>query len=1410
MIIFDWARSWVPLGTQIFCGYSGNWFFEPIITDTACEASDLIVDRNILILLGDPGSGKTTEFSRLKEIIKGSPGVTLSFRAAGMGASPATTIGQSAPWQKSQSDNEDLTLMIDGIDEVLVSYPFFLDEIIEFIKNHHTAKLRVILSLRAGAWGEKYEKELLPTFKVKACDAVFELCPLTRQDAEKVFHSAGSDQPLEDFLKWLQERDHAPLARLPIFIEQLVKDFVNNPNEPFSLQNLRLRNIERLLLPASDRESKTTDLSQDRLLSLASLIAVHTILAGQPDFYISDQEIEQSDMLNLTSFFNAPFNGTWECRGEAFTVSKKDLETLLERPLFTATKVGEHTIWRFAHLTFSEVLTAKVLDDQPIARLLQILGVDSIGQVAPQNERLTAMLATNSTSLRKWLLKNQPLTLLRSDATQIPEEEHASIVQASLDYIDSSEENIRLSYSQIERGFNTDDACQVLIRKISSGQSSVLVKLAALEIASRCLHPRLADPTYEVISNNAEDKYVRKAAVDAWIEIAGILPDPPKEDALKIASGEVGTGNPQNCGDALRFLAKIGVPLRELLPITPSDEPNCYGTLHRFLDHDVPRIIELADLPAALDFLDSLGQSRTYDYRLNSLSEETYLLAVKHLDEDEVMRIFAAHWWSPRNIRANGSLERSLRPQIESLTPIVRARFIETLLRSPLCPSDHPHFAIPVFEDDVRWLVESLPSQSDPVRHHWLQLIRFNYRSVIEEQIPDWLSKAYSAGEEDFRAVFPNAKSGKSLQDIFDREKKEVRALRAKEKREQKNFQRKHRPYTQKKFLENCRKGFRDHPSNTWIHFATYVHHRFSENASAEDYNPAHRIKNSLNWKSLAEDDQEMACSAARQFLAEIELPHPRNGNTYADLAAYKALDLLRNEITPTTKLGSIFKERWTQSIAPQFNNGEINHQELMKLCKELDPDDFQNRFRRSLTQSLMGKECPLLLRAYPLSWDDSGSRILVEEVLKVVKYRVVRTSKIRRRIPKGILGARKKIEQRRAEAILFAFHFLADHDPNAAKDLVWRLVDRCYHPRAAAGTIEASVLLHALMRFPDLWESIWAPLIRIPVNHLRTGFVVFANNLDRDYFKSPWTDSLADNQITSLYCLHDSLFPKASIHRTAGNERVLSPNDPHIEFEYAVRETLKKRGMAGEIIDMMNELISKERRDALRWILREAKETAAKAMWSPPTNGEVSKWLHSSDAVLVRTAGDLLKATMISLQRYQDHLAGEFLVADCWVKEPKKDGKKQNYRPSLEEDLSLRIKQFLSSDLKNVVITREGAVRVGPSENRTDIEVSIPTSNGPITIIIEHKRAHNTGVATSMETQLVNRYMATKDCDHGIYLVSWFDGFPKAHKPITNALGVSSPLEARSKLAEQAVNLKITTNKEVEVIILDCCLNQP
>lgn len=102
-------------------------------------------------------------------------------------------------------------------------------------------------------------------------------------------------------------------------------------------------------------------------------------------------------------------------------------------------------------------------------------------------------------------------------------------------------------------------------------------------------------------------------------------------------------------------------------------------------------------------------------------------------------------------------------------------------------------------------------------------------------------------------------------------------------------------------------------------------------------------------------------------------------------------------------------------------------------------------------------------------------------------------------------------------------------------------------------------------------------------------------------------------------------------------------------------------------------------------------------------------------------------------------------------------------YLPKDENSLSDYVARYLKNYLyqKGIIINREVEIRRG---ERTDIQVDAvrKKQNGDVydsvTVIIEVKGCWNDELNSAMEIQLVNRYLKDNTCQHGVYLIGWFN----------------------------------------------------
>jgi hypothetical protein len=243
------------------------------------------------------------------------------------------------------------------------------------------------------------------------------------------------------------------------------------------------------------------------------------------------------------------------------------------------------------------------------------------------------------------------------------------------------------------------------------------------------------------------------------------------------------------------------------------------------------------------------------------------------------------------------------------------------------------------------------------------------------------------------------------------------------------------------------------------------------------------------------------------------------------------------------------------------------------------------------------------------------------------------------------------------------------------------------------------------------------------------------------------------------------------------------------------------------------------ELEDKLQWRLLAAEVLARCNTWSVPTPQEVLKITSDQNVRLVNGADQLLDVVVESLDRLNQKLQGETPSA-IFLWNQWKQGDQIVSRPKDEQALSDYVKLHLEEDLKQrgVIAKREVEIRrrhgdkgVAASGERVDLQVDafVRLPNGEIhdcvSAIIEVKGCWNKDLDTAMQTQLVDRYLKDNSCQHGLYLIGWFNCKQWDSKDSRKPPKLSIE-EARKKFETQAAELS-KQGVKVKAVVLNTSL---
>lgn len=256
----------------------------------------------------------------------------------------------------------------------------------------------------------------------------------------------------------------------------------------------------------------------------------------------------------------------------------------------------------------------------------------------------------------------------------------------------------------------------------------------------------------------------------------------------------------------------------------------------------------------------------------------------------------------------------------------------------------------------------------------------------------------------------------------------------------------------------------------------------------------------------------------------------------------------------------------------------------------------------------------------------------------------------------------------------------------------------------------------------------------------------------------------LSESRLADLYIWLSQQYPHAEDPRST-RAHFIEPRESVAEWRDELLRYLVERGTyaACEAIERIIQEFPEL--DGLKRTLLRAQETTRRNTWKPPSPQEILRIAADQEARLVNSGNELVEVLIEALKQLEANLQGETPAArDIW--DHVRDGV---YRPVDENAFSDYVKRILEQDLnqRGIIVNREVEIRHGtggdPGE-RTDIHVNAITPGAGdaeydvITVIIEAKGCWHPALETAMETQLVDRYLKDNQCQHGIYLVGWFD----------------------------------------------------
>ena len=1430
--MYDWKRFWYPKGGTCRLDFAG-YLDDPEssyahITNPEVVPFEAIAETPCLVLLGEPGSGKSTAIHQVFEQVnkEGKPALKFELGDYDSSSDLCNALFGNQTFYAWLNGMHQLNLFLDSLDEGLLSIRILSRILSRELKKYPCERLQLRITCRTADWQTTLEEDLRQLWG-KDNLRVYELAPLRQGDVQEAAQKNNLDA--EAFLSEIQAREAAPLAIQPITLKFLLKIYQGEGQFPSTRKELYYKGCRKL---CDENNSDRCDagirgsLTADERMMVAARIAAVIVFANRAAVWTgSDDEASNKDATILELCGADTINGHEFCVTEAVV-----REVLKITSLFSFYGDEPHRFC-FIHQTYAEFLAAWYLD-QHLMTLAQIMSLlqhpaDPDKKLVPQLNQVAAWMASMMPEVFREIVKTDPDVLLQSDIATATDIDKATLVESLLQAYD--EEQLPYSYRFWQyQHLNYPKLSDKLREYIVDSRKHQSSRLTAIDIARACNIKAVQSDLVAVALDSSQPYWIRINATNTL----GQIGDEENKARLKPLAIAMHEDDPDDYlkGYALKAIFPQHIPVEELLDnITQPKSQWIGGAYSEFIASSLAEQLPIQDLPVILRWLERQLPVR-YDlhYPFRELADSVMLKAWQNWSEPGVLEAFANV--AKQRLKQHEGILGALPTQVCTLETFndnrdaevesflkdsteKRQQLIETIVSLISAAENDCSWLIQaICSEDIVWLINNATSaKSNRVANIWIKLSRLalTWHNLCwkEAKYTDAILKACDASSE-MRAEFE-----------FDITPLELGSERAEQvKTTYLRYQLQPRetkplldPPPKQRVIAILEKVEAGQPELWW-----QVCLEITLTPTSTHYNARAALTLELTtlpgWLEADTDTKARIIKAAKEYIdvGEPETQTWLGTNNFSNppFAGYQALYLLSKQ--EPVSIAAISSEVWIKWIPvvlhfinSPFGNKEEkdeNYQRIVRAAYQNAPDEFIETLI-----FLMNSNNYRPRTFYPHDVYRLVSNLLDEPLPEIIINKV------------GIDNLQAGMLE-----ILLADFFT--NQINKAKSLAVSLVSPSVLGDEEARA-RAAVAARMLVLYPDdsSWLAVWSAVQQ----DREFGREVLESVALQAAHQGQIEQQIKEEYLANLYIFLAQEYPDVEDYEQETKElrgveaQIIGESDEIRMWKSYIPQRLQERGTP-QACEALRQIIRElpELKDKLQWRLLEAEALIRRQTWSPPTPQEVLKVTSDQNVRLVNGADQLLDVVVESLDRLNQKLQGETPSAIFLWNQWKNQGDQIVFRPKDEQVLSDYIKLHLEEELKQrgITIKREPEIRrrhgdkdVAAPGERVDLQVDafVKLPNGEIhdcvSVIIEVKGCWNKYLDTAMQTQLVDRYLKDNSCQHGLYLIGWFNCKQWDRKDSRKPPKMSIE-EARQKFETQAAELS-KQGVKVKAVVLNTSL---
>jgi len=508
---YNWKRYWKSVKTKESLTFDRDGFLieKSIYTNTNLKQLEELEDKNYLILIGEPGIGKTKTF----ELYENSLNNDSSFLFIQMNdwetKLEMNSFFNNELKNKLKNYNETINLYLDSLDECRLEFKRAATCLIKNLRklNEHKDRLKIRITCRTADLSDSFKNDLFNFYENDDSNNaednnIFELVPLTKEQVLEAAKHKAIENP-KRFTEDLINADVVPLAIVPLTLEFLLEDYKETNKVNPKLRELYIKGIKKLLEDANTTYKeleRTGTLLPDQKLSIAAGIAAISIFCNNSKI---SKKAETSNENSIT--FDDIFESQ-NLKETSLGLTKENINEVLHSALFT---YADSSTLTFRHKSYAEFLAAYYLYKKGVPlKVVQGFFYNDLNKVYPQLKEVAVWYTHFSAEFLDDLIEKDYEILLNKNTNHISDEKKEKLIDRYIIGLNEGE----AKYKSNLKGLVYESLNGKIIKEFQNNPTdstkSFLISLAHLSKNKKSL----VEPIFKLLSTT-KSIYIKEEAV---------------------------------------------------------------------------------------------------------------------------------------------------------------------------------------------------------------------------------------------------------------------------------------------------------------------------------------------------------------------------------------------------------------------------------------------------------------------------------------------------------------------------------------------------------------------------------------------------------------------------------------------------------------------------------------------------------------------------------------------------------------------------------------------------------------------------------------------------------------------------------------------------------------------------------